>query len=358
MNSLFLLSTVSALSWLIVYGIRRWAEQRQVLDIPNQRSSHSRPTARGGGLAIVVTTLGAWLIYGWIRPEESRGMILPYACGATLIAVVSWLDDLHTLSSRRRFLIHSLGALLVIGGYGYWQTPVVPVFGPIHLGWIGLPLTFLWIVGLTNAYNFMDGIDGIAGGQALVAGLGWTLLGWLLGEPLVQILGLLIAAGTLGFLAHNWPPARIFMGDVGSAFLGYTFAVIPLLANHGEDRLLVANVLLLWPFLFDSIFTFVRRLCRGENVFTAHRSHLYQRLILAGHSHRFVTLLYSGLALSGATLSLLWVQRVSGSQAAIIMLLPVLCLALWLYVICEEHRLMVLTSCRPESQQDQTRVNH
>jgi UDP-N-acetylmuramyl pentapeptide phosphotransferase/UDP-N-acetylglucosamine-1-phosphate transferase len=187
----------------------------------------------------------------------------------------------------------------------------------------------------------MDGVDGIAGAQALVVGLGWAMLGWLGHQPHVSVMGMLLAGASLGFLIHNWPPARIFMGDVGSAFLGYTFAVLPLMAAHApqaDSRLAMVGALLLWPFVFDSGFTFIRRALRGENVFAAHRTHLYQRLVIAGHSHLFATALYAGLAVVGALLAVAWFMRLPGSRTAIFVLVPLLCLGLWRYVVREERK--------------------
>jgi UDP-N-acetylmuramyl pentapeptide phosphotransferase/UDP-N-acetylglucosamine-1-phosphate transferase len=172
----------------------------------------------------------------------------------------------------------------------------------------------------------MDGIDGIAGLQALIAGLGWFSFSLAYdflqsGADILGLFGLLIAASSLGFLLHNRPPARIFMGDVGSAFLGYSFAIAPLLLidpdvighpekpeNVGFVLLFWPAVLLVWPFLFDTVFTFMRRALKRENVFKAHRSHLFQRLVIAGCSHLFVTLLYAVLALEGAFFALLWAE--------------------------------------------------
>ena len=322
----------SVLSYLGVASLRRWAERRQILDIPNERSSHTRPTPRGGGLAIVVITLAGWLLYALLNPEMSCLSLLAYTGGAVLVASICWLDDLHRLPNKVRFAAHSLGAILIIVGFGYWQTVTVPILGDLHLGWLGLPITFLWIVGLINAYNFMDGIDGIAGGQALVAGLGWAVLGRLSGQPLISILGLLLATSSLGFLIHNWPPARIFMGDVGSAFIGYTFAAIPVITAQFDSRQPLSGVLLVWPFVFDTSLTFFCRLSKGENVFIAHRSHLYQRLVIVGYSHRFVSSLYIGLALIGVILALAWTQNITGSPLLIALSVPLLCLMLWAFV--------------------------
>ena len=326
------------LSYVGVGRLRRWAERGQLLDFPNERSSHTRPTPLGGGLVIVILST-AGLIFAWLRyPATSPAALVAYLVGAWLIAGVSWLDDLRSLPNRVRFAAHALGAILAVLAFGYSRVVSIPLVTPLDLGWVGLVATFVWIVGLTNAYNFMDGVDGIAGGQAVVAGLAWSILGWLSDQPLVGILGLLLAASSLGFLGHNWPPARIFMGDVGSAFLGYTFAVLPVIAAQHNPRLALAGPLLVWPFVFDTAFTFLRRLRNRENVFAAHRSHLYQRLVIAGYSHRTVTLLYSGLAAAGGVLALLWTLDTPGSGLAIVLSMPVLGLGLWTYVVYGERR--------------------
>jgi UDP-N-acetylmuramyl pentapeptide phosphotransferase/UDP-N-acetylglucosamine-1-phosphate transferase len=327
-----------ALSYLGIVPLRRWAERRQILDIPNKRSSHTRPVPRAGGLAIVFLSL-VGLIAAWLlNPAWSLSILLTFLMGAALIATVSWIDDLRPLPNRIRFAAHSAGAILAISGFGYWRSIDIPLVSEFHMGWFGFLITFLWIVGLTNAYNFMDGIDGIAGGQAVVAGAGWTVLGLLNDQPLVAILGLLAATTSLGFLGHNWPPARIFMGDVGSAFLGYTFAILPVTAIQNDPRFALIGLLLVWPFVFDTIFTFLRRLRKGENVFSAHRSHLYQRLVIAGYSHRFVTLLYIGLAFVGLVLSVFWYQRGGESSLLIVVTLPLLCTGLLALMSYQERR--------------------
>jgi UDP-N-acetylmuramyl pentapeptide phosphotransferase/UDP-N-acetylglucosamine-1-phosphate transferase len=325
------------LSYLGVVVLIRWAERRQILDIPNERSSHTRPTPRGGGLAIVLVVLVGWLVALSLSRDSWESTDLIYVIGAAFIAVVSWLDDLRSLSNRVRFGTHMLAALLVIGAFGYWTNMTVPIVGSLRLGLLGLPITFLWIVGLTNAYNFMDGIDGIAGGQAVVAGLGWAILGWLTAQPLVGVLGVLLAAASLGFLGHNWPPARIFMGDVGSAFLGYSFAVLAVIASKSDTRLAVAGFLLVWPFVFDTTFTLLRRLRMKENIFAAHRSHLYQRLVILGYSHGRVTLLYAGLAALGGVLAVAWVLGAAAAPYLIAILIPTAALSLLYYVQAQER---------------------
>jgi len=305
-------SMTIGLSYFGVLGYSKWAVRENILDIPNERSSHTEPIPRGGGLVIVILTLGGLLLYQVLGGGDSWKVVVGFMLGAVLIAGVSWVDDLHSLPSGIRFTAHSLAAVLGMASCGYWQTVSFPLIGPIDLGFLGAPLTFVWIVGLTNAYNFMDGIDGIAGGQAMMAGLWWSVLGWLYQQPLLLVLGLILACSSMGFLAHNWPPARIFMGDVGSAFLGYSFAMLPLMANYamrpdgGWAGSFLVGILLTWPFLLDTTFTFFRRLYNREEVFRAHRSHIYQRLLIAGYSSGVISLLYMGLNMLGGIMALLW----------------------------------------------------
>jgi len=206
------------LVWVTLFPLRKWLNRRHVVDVPNERSSHTVRTPRGGGLAIVaVALLGIMLYYGMLGKPGSGPVVLSYVTGALAIAVVSWLDDLRSVAKRVRFGVHALCAVLAIGGLGYWRIVSIPALGEWELGWIGMPITFLWIVGLTNAYNFMDGIDGIAGSQAVVAGLGWVVVGRMGGQPAVEVLAILLAGGCLGFLAHNWPPLqRHHRGLLGS----------------------------------------------------------------------------------------------------------------------------------------------
>ena len=333
------------LSGLALFPLKRALDRWQVIDVPNDRSSHTQPKPRGGGVVIVIFTIaGGWVFYLLASHSVAWWRLLLYTLGAVLIAGVSWLDDLRSLPNRLRFAVHGLGAILAIVACGYIHTVEVPLFGRIVLGWLGLPLTFLWVVGLTNAYNFMDGIDGLAGAQGVIGGLGWAIAGWLSGQPFIGTLGLLLAASSAGFLWHNWPPSLVVMGDVSCAFLGYTFAVLPMLYNAGyrdsgipSDRSLIAGLLFLWPFIWDSAFTFCRRLLKGENVLTAHRSHLYQRLIISGHSHRTVTCLYIGLAIVGVVVALIWVSYTAREWSLAILTVPLLAVTLWFWVKQQER---------------------
>lgn len=297
------------LAYCGVEVIRRWSLRRAVLAVPNERSLHDIPTPNGGGLAIVVVCLGFYAICTTLIYSNFSWS---YFTGAVLISAISWLDDLYSVGVLWRFLVHTAAALLVIFGLGYFQEFYNPFGNFFVTGIFGAILTFFWIVWLTNAYNFMDGIDGLAGVQSVSAGIGWLLAGKILGIEDTTFYGGLLALSCAGFLIQNWQPAKIFMGDVGSAFLGYSFAVLPLLSvpKKGEFQtvLLIIAVVLLWLFIFDTVLTIIRRTMRGEKIWLAHRGHIYQRFIIGGFSHRFVTCVYGGLSFLNAGALLFWLN--------------------------------------------------
>lgn len=330
---------VGLATWLGVTWLRKLALHRQILDVPNERSSHQSPVPRGGGLAIVLVVLvGISLLQIGGLFSQNISQFFYFMLGCLLIAGISLLDDLRGLPTALRFAVHSLGALLAIAAFGLCQQMDLPGLGMTAFGWAGLPLTLLWIVGLINAYNFMDGIDGIAGGQAVMAGVAYTVLGFQTGELWLACVGIISAGSSFGFLLHNWQPARIFMGDVASAFLGYLLAIIPLAASSKNNRLAWAGVLIVWPFVFDTTFTFLRRLRNREKVFSAHRSHLYQRLTIAGWAHRKVSLLYILLAAVCCGLAIVWVDEATASPWLCGLLPLLMCFLLWLLVVGVERK--------------------
>jgi UDP-N-acetylmuramyl pentapeptide phosphotransferase/UDP-N-acetylglucosamine-1-phosphate transferase len=266
-----------------------------MLAMPNERSSHTEPTPHGAGLVIAVIGL---ICYVPISLYVSGPFSWGYFCGAFLIAGVSFLDDIRPIRFLWRLAIHSLAAILLIIDLETWHG--ISMLGKLDLGHFGYVLTFLWIVWMVNCYNFMDGIDGLAGLQAVIAGIGWIILCRTLEMQPTYYFSAVIAAASMGFLAYNLSPAKIFMGDVGSAFLGFTFAALPLLgrthAVKSPDLLPIAAVLFVWFFLFDSVVTIARRALRGEKIWIAHREHLFQRLVMSGLSHQRVTVIYGVLA--------------------------------------------------------------
>lgn len=329
MKELVAFIVLVAIAYFGVDLTRNWLLKRQVIDLPNERSSHSVPTPRGGGLVIVITTLIVALVSMFLAKNWLQGIV--FVLVGSGVAWIGWQDDVKSLSPKVRFLFQAIAATLTVVGLGYFEAITIPLLGELKLGIVGIPITILWIMGLINAYNFMDGIDGISGSVALTAALGWMLFLGVTGNfssPVFWI-ALAIAATNLGFLGHNWPPARIFIGDVASTFLGYCFAVLPLLTvNQIEDSFLL-GVIVMWAYILDTAITFLRRLIKGEQVFSAHRTHIYQRLVISGYQVSSITSLYLFFTSLGVILAYAWIQKLAFAPAAIIIGLPVL----WILII-------------------------
>lgn len=282
------LVAVFLISVAITGYVRNYALNKAILDIPNERSSHAVPTPRGGGIAIVITFLFSILLLAMhhIIPAHLAWALIG---GGIMIAAVGYWDDVHGLSARWRALVHFVAAcwaLCWLGGF-----PVVTMgIWHIHWGWLGVPIAILGIMWLTNLYNFMDGIDGFASMEGAFVGLASGIIIWLAGAPNFAWICFLLSAAIAGFLVWNWPPAKIFMGDVGSGTLGFIFAVL-LIASSNETQLSpLFWIILLAVFIFDATFTLIRRMRRKEPLYQAHRSHAYQQLIQRGNSHMTVTL--------------------------------------------------------------------
>ena len=270
------------------YAVRGYA-LRRLLDQPNARSSHSAPTPRGGGLAIVAAFALAtvWAYAQGAAPFPWLMALL----GALPIAAVGFWDDHGHVPARWRLLAHAVAAAWAL----YWLggLPALNLGGEAYrLGWLGVPLGLLFIVWLLNLYNFMDGIDGIAGVEVVTACLSAA---WLAtpGTGNVQagsITALFLAATSAGFLVWNWPPAKIFMGDVGSGFVGFLLGVLALYMAQTGELSLVAWLILLGVFSVDATLTLLRRMASGQRWHEAHRSHAYQHAAQQLGSHRSVTL--------------------------------------------------------------------
>jgi UDP-N-acetylmuramyl pentapeptide phosphotransferase/UDP-N-acetylglucosamine-1-phosphate transferase len=329
-------AAVFSVSAIGVSLLRRWATARQILDVPNARSSHTLPTPRGAGLVLVVVTFLGAMAGVAVGAVVLTAPLLWVWVGALAVALVSWLEDVRRVPLPVRLCVHVVAAAVVVWAVDGSRDLVLPLVGDVRLSWAAPALGVLWIVGLANAFNFMDGVDGIAGGQALVAALAWMAL--TANQPGLRWIAMLVAAGSLGFLMHNWHPATIFMGDTGAIFLGFVLAVLPLLARGHDARLSFAGLLVVWPFVFDTTFTLLRRLRRRENVFAAHRSHLYQRLVIASWSHPAASLLYAALALLGAGLARLWVAQGESVAVFVSVTIGVAAVGLWLATIICERR--------------------
>ncbi|MBK8316678.1 MAG: glycosyltransferase family 4 protein [Acidobacteria bacterium] len=216
-----------------------------------------------------------------------------------VIAAVGLVDDLRRIGALPKYLGQFVASLIALWGWGHIQSDEDPVYGDLHPGIIlGAVLTIILLTGFSNFFNFMDGIDGLAGGVGVIYSLALAAVCIGTGHRLLGAGSLMMAAACLGFLAHNFPPAKIFMGDVGSLFIGYVLAAFAVLTTNSGERPapFIAVLLIFGSFIYDAVFTLLRRARRGEKLYEAHRSHLYQRLVIAGQSHRRVSLTYYGLS--------------------------------------------------------------
>jgi Fuc2NAc and GlcNAc transferase len=303
---------------------RLYALRSGLLDVPNQRSSHRRPTPRGGGVGFVVSFIG-FLITLILWSTENRTVALALI-GGLPIAIVGWLDDRYTLSAALRFAVHGLmaaWALYWLGGLpqlnlGLWQLPL-GIFG-YALGWLGI----VWLI---NLYNFMDGIDGLAAGEAVLVALAAGIMLIVTGAVQLGLICLMLAAAVGGFLVWNWPPAKIFMGDVGSGMLGYTFAVFALYSENQGALPLIGWLILLSVFVVDATATLIARVLRGEKWTKPHNTHAYQLAVKRGYSHRTVTSSLLGItAALGLLTGIAWYY---GLIAQLLIISLMLLLALW-----------------------------
>lgn len=262
---------------LLTALVRRYALARAVLDVPNARSLHTIPTPRGGGLAIALTVCAVHLLalqFGWLHAPGA----LAWGLAAALLAGLGWLDDHRPLAARTRLLVQlalgwaALAAMSPTGGISGAALVAALFAGGIALTWF------------VNLYNFMDGADGLAATQAIVAGATLGSLAALDGDTGTGVAALSLAGASAGFLGWNRPPARIFLGDVGSYFLGTYLGLLgaATVARGGSPW---PWLIVLAPFVTDATLTLFRRILRGERWWAAHRTHAYQRLVTAGWSH-------------------------------------------------------------------------
>jgi glycosyltransferase WbpL len=273
---------------ILTHGLRLCFAKRGILDIPNARSSHSRPVPRGGGLSIVLTFLPAVIIL-WLRGILASGTAAAIAGGGLLIAGVGLADDLRSLPVWLKggaHVVASCWAVWCVGGMG----PLDLGWTKWQWGWLGEAVAILGLVWMTNLYNFMDGIDALSGLEAVTAGALGSLLLARQGCSEFAELGLILASACGGFLIWNWPPAKIFMGDVGSGFLGFVFGVLMITSAKHRPALIWTWLILMGVFIVDATVTLARRVIRGDCWYAAHRSHAYQRANRVWQSHAKVAL--------------------------------------------------------------------
>ncbi len=270
----YILIVVFALSWVFTRSVRHYALARNIMDHPNHRSSHVMPTPRGGGLAFVavfILSIPFVAHYGFITWAGSLALM-----GAGLfIALLGFLDDHSPIAARWRFLGHFLASLLAVHWLGGMPSMIVFTYVLPANGLMD-GLAVLYLIWLLNLYNFMDGIDGIAGIEAVTVCLSIAGVYWLSGASGLMALPLILAASVGGFLFWNLPPARIFMGDVGSGCLGFMLGVLSIQAAGINRAYFWSWLILLGVFIVDATVTLFSRLLQGDKIYEAHRSHAYQ----------------------------------------------------------------------------------
>ena len=308
-----------------------------IMALPNHRSSHDKPTPSGGGVgAVAVITVAISLYCLWGGDDGTNSLAIFWLLGGSLIvAVAGFVDDIGKLPNFKTKLFLQISAVMVLfAGDLVINQITLPFIGTINLGWWGYPITLIWVVGLTNAFNFMDGLDGMAGCTAIVSAFFYSIIAFQEGAIHIFVISYIIVASVTGFMPFNFPKARLFMGDVGSQFLGFLFAglsVFTLAANGPKVAFWIMPILFL-HFIFDTTYTFIRRLGAKENITDAHRSHLYQLLNRMGWSHVQVSSLYALFCVMQG-ITAIWLISASAWSKGLVLLFFLLFYTMFMFLI-------------------------
>ena len=300
------------------------------MDIPNERSSHITPTPRGGGIAFVATSLIGFLLL-LLNNALNGTELLSLCCAGATVAIAGHLDDRQKISGATvRLVLHAISAVILIVGVGI-PSELAIFERTVNTGLVGSILGVVYLVWLLNLFNFMDGTDGIAAGEAIIVVIAGAFLNYhVLSDANHSAAAVAIAASTFGFILYNWSPAKIFMGDVGSGYLGIVIGGLSLIAANQDPELLWVWIILLAVFVSDATVTLIRRLLRKQKPHVAHRSHAYQHLAIRLNSHAKVALLV--LAVNIAWLLpiafLVADKQLAGTTGVIIAYVPLLIAAL------------------------------
>ncbi len=303
-----------------------------MLDHPNERSLHSRPTPRTGGIAIVIGIIAGVLALFLLLDVDMPRQAVWLGALALAVALISYLDDRRHLPVFYRITTHLVAAGLVLYGGPAVQAIRLPGYEWAMAGWLLAIATVLYVVWMTNLYNFMDGMDGFAGGMAVIGFGTLALFGLLAGNVVFAALNLVVASAAAGFLIFNFPPAKIFMGDTGSSTLGFLAAGMSLWGEGTGILPLWVSVLVFSPFVVDATVTLIRRLLKRERVWQAHKSHYYQRLVQMGWGHRKTALVEYGLMAGCAVSALITVRVAPAVQWGIIAVWAVVYAILMIWV--------------------------
>lgn len=292
-----------AFAFALTAWLRSYALRRGMLDVPNHRSSHSVPTPRGGGLSFVIVIFLMLVLSIRYLPQASEVWIALLG-GGIPVATIGWFDDKFRLPSSIRFATHAVAAAWAVYWLGGLPRITIGTY-TVALGVWGSALAWLGTVWSINLYNFMDGIDGLAAGEGVLVSLaGALLLAWT-GSRELSLFCWVLATAVSGFLAWNWHPAKIFMGDVGSGLLGFVFATLALASENQGFVPVLVWIMLLGVFAIDSTATLLRRIIQKEKWYAPHRSHAYQLAVRLGYNHNQVTSVIMIIDLGLITLAIL-----------------------------------------------------
>ena len=294
-----------ALAAVLTPVVRKLAFRIGAVDVPNQRKVHNTTMPRLGGLAIyaafasVVLLLLLWISPEWLGAQD-RNLITALLAGGTIIALLGALDDKYDLPAKLKFAVQLGVACLVVFGFNvkieFVNIPFGSAMQPVG-EWLGIPLTILWIVGVTNAINLIDGLDGLAAGVSGISFATILVMAALMGNEAIVLLAAVMIGGVIGFLFYNFHPARIFMGDSGALFLGFSLAMLSL---YGFKQVTVVSfvtpLLIIGVPLSDTFFAIVRRMVNHRPIFAADKGHLHHCLQQLGFSHRKTVLIIYGIA--------------------------------------------------------------
>ena len=304
--------------------------KRSILDVPNSRSSHQQPTPRGGGIAIVLVFL-IFIFYLNLIHYIDKSLMFALIGGGIVIACAGLYDDIYSLNAHSRLFVHFLSALWAIICIGALSTLDCGIF-KIPLSWLGYFITLIGIIWCINFYNFMDGIDGLAGCEGIFIAVASGLALSIKHAVYLETIFFGLAATIAGFTIWNWPPAKIFLGDVGSGFLGFVFAVLALFTIKQSYLPITFWCVISAIFLFDATFTLLHRIYHKKKWYSAHREHAYQHLIVFGASHKQVTMgiiLINSFILLPIALTMLFLPSISFWLFGIIVISSGL---LWLWI--------------------------
>jgi len=300
------------------------------LDIPNERSSHLTPTPRGGGLSFVAASLVGFLLL-LLNNTLDHADLLAIFCAGVIVAIAGHLDDRQKISGATiRLMLHVIAAIILVVEIGF-PSQISLFDRTINTGIVGSLLGVVYLVWLLNLFNFMDGTDGIAASEAIFIALAGAFLNYhVLSHANHSAAATVLAASTFGFLLYNWSPAKIFMGDVGSGYLGIVIGGLSLMAAKQQHELLWVWIILLAVFVSDATITLIRRLARKQKPHVAHRSHAYQHLAIQFNSHAKVSLIV-------LTINVVWIlpiaflvadNQIPGTTGVVIAYVPLLVAAL------------------------------